>query len=181
MSVQNQVVGNLREGIGLIVGNRLLSAVHHTGLQCRIQLAESHNRRRSAQALNHTIHDRVIGHTQLHTGQILQTVHRILGKEMAEALLTIEQASHTRAVVMRLKQEFRSQIRGREIPEMIPVHKGVGNGQQHGLLAAVAGQCKCRDTGHINRSASAKHGIQYVILRAKNTGGLQIDRDRTAG
>ena len=40
MSIQNQVRSNLRECVGLIVCDRLLSTVYNAGLQCGIQLVE---------------------------------------------------------------------------------------------------------------------------------------------
>ena len=39
VAVQDQVVSNLGEGVGLVVCNGLLSAIHNAGLQCAVQLA----------------------------------------------------------------------------------------------------------------------------------------------
>jgi len=96
---------------------------------------------------------------------------------MTEAFFTVVQTSYTQAQINRLGQEFLCQIAGCKVPEMSTILEGIRNGQKHGLLSAVAVQCESRDTGHIDGAAAAQHSIQNVVLRAKNTAGLNVDGD----
>ena len=66
MAVQNQVWSNFLECVGLVISDWLLSTVHNTGLKRGVQFVEGNNRWACAKAFYHTVHNRVIGHTQLH-------------------------------------------------------------------------------------------------------------------
>ena len=180
MAVQDQVVSNLGEGIGLVVCDGLLSAIHNAGLQCAVQLAESNDGGVSAQTLDHAVHNGVVGHTQLHTLQIIDGCNGLDGEEVTEALLAVEQAANGQAQLLGLVQELRSQIAVGEVPEVSAVVEGEGDGQQLRLVAAVAGQSESRNTADIDGSRAAQNSVQNVVLRAQNTGSLHIDDHRTA-
>ena len=60
---------------------------------------------------------------------------------------------------------------------MCAVLEGEGDGQQLGLVAAVAGQCESRDTAHIDGGGAAEDGVQNVVLRTQNAGSLHVDDD----
>ena len=66
VAVQNQVVSNLGESIGLVVCDGLLSAIHNAGLQCAVQLAESNDGGVSAQTLDHAVHNGVVAVSYTH-------------------------------------------------------------------------------------------------------------------
>ena len=100
---------------------------------------------------------------------------------MTETFLTVEQASYPKSVVVRFHQEFRSQFAVSKLPEVVTVCKCVRNGEKYGLLSAITGQCKCGNTGNINGSAAAQHGIQDIVLRTKYTAGLQVNLNLAAG
>ena len=69
---------------------------------------------------------------------------------MTEALLAVKQAANGQAQLLGLVQELRSQIAVGKVPEVSTVVEGEGDGQQLGLVAAVAGQSESRDTADIN-------------------------------
>ena len=180
MAVQNQVVGNLGESVGLVVCNGLLSAIDNAGLQCAVQLTEGNDGGVSAQALDQTVHDGVVGHAQLHALEISNGSHGLDGEEVTEALFAVEQAANGQTQFLGLVQEVGSQIAVGEVPEVSTVVKGEGDGQQLGLVAAVAGQCESRDTADVDGSRTAQDSIQNVVLRTQNTGSLHVNDDRTA-
>ena len=180
MAVQDQVVSNLGESVGLVVCDGLLSAIHNAGLQCAVQLAESDDGGVSAQTLDHAVHNRVVGHTQLHALQIIDGCNRLDGEEVTEALLAVEQAANGQAQLLGLVQELRSQIAVGKVPEVSAVVEGEGDGQELRLVAAVAGQSESRDTADINGGRTAQNSVQNVVLRAQNAGSLHVNNDRTA-
>ena len=63
MSVKDQVWSNLLECIGLIVSDWLLSTIDNTGLKRGVQFVKGYNRWACTKSVNHTVHDRVVGHT----------------------------------------------------------------------------------------------------------------------
>ena len=150
VTVQDQVVGNLGEGVGLVVGNGLLGAVNNAGLQSGVQLAKGNGGSGSAQAVDHAHHDGVIGNAELQAGQILDAGNGLTGEEVTEALFAVEDAPQGQADLLGLVQELSSQLGVSESPEVVAAGPGVGDGQQGSLLAAIGGQSKRGDTGDID-------------------------------
>ena len=118
MAVEDQVVSDLGEGVGLVVCDGLLSAIHNAGLQCAVQFAESNDGGVSAQALDHAVHDGVVGHTQLQALEISDAGNRLDSEEVTEALFAVEQAADGQAQLLGLVQELRCQIAVSEVPEV---------------------------------------------------------------
>ena len=82
---------------------------------------------------------------------------------------------------MGFHKEFRSQVTVGEIPEMVTVYKCIRNRQKYGFFHAVACQSERGDTGHVDGSAAAQHGVEDIIFRTENTAGLNVDGDLPAG
>ena len=67
MSIKDQVRSNFWECVGLIVCDWLLSTVNNAGLQCGVQFVEGNNSCVCAKSSYHTVHDRVVRNTKLHS------------------------------------------------------------------------------------------------------------------
>ena len=50
---------------------------------------------------DHAVHNRVVGHTQLHALQIIDGCNGLDGEEVTEALLAVEQAANGQALIYR--------------------------------------------------------------------------------
>ena len=110
VAVQDQVVGNLGECIGLVVCDGLLSTIHNAGLQCAVQLTEGNDGGVSAQTLDQAVHDGVVGHAQLQALEIIDAGNRVDREEVTEALFAVEDATNGQAQLLRLVQELRCQM-----------------------------------------------------------------------
>ena len=102
MAVEDQVVSDLGEGVGLVVCDGLLSAIDNTGLQCAVQLAEGDDGGVSAQALDHAVHDGVVGHAQLQALEISDAGNGLDSEEVTEALLAVEDAANGQAQLLEI-------------------------------------------------------------------------------
>ena len=100
---------------------------------------------------------------------------------MTEALFAVAQAAQAQIQILGLLQEFLSQIAVGEVPEVLLVDEGVGDGQELGLVAAVAGQRESGDTGDVNGAALGQDTIQNGCFVAQNAVGLNVDANRTIG
>ena len=149
----------------------LLSTVHNAGLQSGIQLGERNDSFLGTQVSDHTDHDGVLGNADLHALQVFDAVdfNAFLEEEVTEALFAVAQAQ---IQLLGLVQEILSQIAVGEVPEMLLVDEGVGDGQQLGLVAAVAGQRESGDTGDIDGAALGQDAVQNGSLVAENAVGL---------
>ena len=127
MAVEDQVVSDLGEGVGLVVCDGLLSAIDNAGLQCAVQLAEGNDGGVSAQALDHAVHDGVVGHTQLQALEISDAGNGLDSEEVTEALLAVEDTTNGQAQLLGLVQELRCQIAVGKVPEVCAVLKGEGD------------------------------------------------------
>ena len=136
VTVEDQVVCNFGECVGLVVCDGLLSAIHNAGLQCAVQFTEGNDGGVRAQTLDHAVHDGVVGHTQLQALEVLNAGNGVDGEEVAEALLAVEDAADGQTQLLRLVQELRSEVAVCEVPEVCAVLKGEGDAQQLGLVAA---------------------------------------------
>ena len=181
MAVEDQVVSDLGEGVGLVVCDGLLSAIDNAGLQCAVQLAEGDDGGVSAQTLDHAVHDGVVGHAQLQALEISDAGNGLDREEVTEALLAVEDTTNGQTQLLGLVQELRCQLAVGEVPEVCAVLEGEGDGQQLGLVAAVAGQCESGDTADVDGGGAAEDSVQNVVLRAQNAGSLHIDDDGAAG
>ena len=127
MAVEDQVVSDLGEGVGLVVCDGLLSAIDNTGLQCAVQLAEGDDGGVSAQALDHAVHDGVVGHAQLQALEISDAGNGLDREEVTEALLAVEDTTNGQTQLLGLVQELRCQLAVGEVPEVCAVLKGEGD------------------------------------------------------
>lgn len=123
----------------------------------------------------------LIGDAQLHAREVLHAGNRLDGEEVTEALLAVEDAADGQAQLLRLIEELGSQLGVGEVPEMIAVDEGEGDGQQLRLLRAVAVQRKGGNAGHVDGRGAAENGIEHIVLGAQHAGGLNVDGDRAAG
>ncbi len=64
---------------------------------------------------------------------------------------------------------------------MFAADKGVGDGEQGGLLAAVGGELERGETADVNRAAVAEDAVQHLRLSAENAGVLNVDDDGAVG
>ena len=181
MAVEDQVVSDLGEGVGLVVCDGLLSAIDNAGLQCAVQLTEGDDGGVSAQTLDHAVHDGVVGHAQLQALEISDAGNGLDREEVTEALLAVEDTTNGQTQLLGLVQELRCQLAVGEVPEVCAVLEGEGDGQQLGLVAAVAGQCESGDTADVDGGGAAEDSVQNVVLRTQNAGSLHIDDDGAAG
>lgn len=134
MAVEDQVVSDLGEGVGLVVCDGLLSAIDNAGLQCAVQLAEGNDGGVSAQALDHAVHDGVVGHTQLQALEISDAGNGLDSEEVTEALFAVEDTTNGQAQLLGLVQELRCQLAVGEVPEVCAVLEGEGMDSSLDLL-----------------------------------------------
>ena len=119
--------------------------------------------------------------TRLHARQVADARDGVDGEEVAEALLAVEDAADGQAQLLGLVQEVGGQVAVGKVPPVLTADEGVGQAEQHGLLAAVAGQGKGRDAGQVDGVAAGQDVVQDVVLRAQHARGLQVDGDGAAG
>ena len=100
---------------------------------------------------------------------------------MTEALLAVADAAQGQTDGLGLSQEVGSQGAVGELPEVLAAHEGVGDGEQHGLLAAIAGQCERGDAGDVHGVAAAQDTVKDLSLRAQHAAGLDVDDDLALG
>src|SRR5699024_447764 len=151
------------------------------GLQGGIQLIEGDDGGGGAQTLDQAVHDGVIGDAQLHAGQVGDAGHRLDGEEVAEALLAVEDAANGQAQLLGLVQEVGGEVGVGEVPPVLTADEGVGQAEQHRLLAAVAGKGESRETGQVDGVAAGEDVVQNVVFRAEHARSLQVDGDGPAG
>jgi hypothetical protein len=138
MSVKKEVRSNFLEGVGLIVCDRLLSCIDNTCLESAVKLTEGNDCRGSAKAFDHTVHDRVIGNTDLEALEIFDAGNRVLEEEMTETFLAVEDTLNTESEIFRLFQEFSCKIALSKLPEVLSVLPCERDGKKSSFAAAVA-------------------------------------------
>ena len=100
---------------------------------------------------------------------------------MSEALLAVEETLDTNTSLLRLVQNLCTEIAVYEVPEMLSGLENVRERKKNRLGCAVGSQSECRDTGHIDVSATAEHRVKNVLLCAEYAGCLKVDGDGTTG
>ena len=184
MAVQQYVGSHLVEGLGLVVAQRVLSAVHDAGLQGGVQLAVGDDGRLSAEGLDHADHGGVGGDADLQALQVVQAGDGLVAEDVAEAFLADEQAVQAETFLIQLVHELLGQIAAREIPEVVAAGEGEGQAEQLGLrnaVLAIAGQRGDGQAGHVDGPDAADHVVAKVAFRAEDAGALNVDRHGAAG
>ena len=181
VTVEKEVGRDFLEGVGAVVCGGLLSAVDNAGVQGAVELSESNRGGGSAEVGDHAGHDRVGGNADLEALQILKALDLVLEEEVTEAFLTVADAAQGQADLLGLVQELLGQLAVGELPEMLLIDEGVGDGQKAGLVAAVLGQSESGDTAEVADVAAAEQVVEDLILGAENAAGLNVNQNGAAG
>ena len=72
----------------------------NAGLQCAVQLTEGNDGGVCAQALDHAVHDGVVGHAQLQALEISDAGNGLDREEVTEALLAVEDTTNGQAQLL---------------------------------------------------------------------------------
>ena len=181
VTVEKEVGRNFLEGVGAVVGGGLLSTIDNAGVQGAVELGEGNGGGGSAEVGDHAGHDRVGGNADLETLQVVKALDLVLEEEVTEAFLTVADAAQGQADLLGLVQELLGQFAVGELPEMLLIDEGVGDGQKAGLVAAVLGQSESGDTAEVADVAAAEQVVEDLILGAENAAGLDVNQNGAAG